>query len=90
MKPMTMESPIGPLTIVGDENGLQSLSFGARARDDCAGSGIVREAIVQLHAYFAGKRTRFDLPLNPEGTPFQKEVWQELQEVMSALKKGGG
>jgi methylated-DNA-[protein]-cysteine S-methyltransferase len=82
MTQATIESPIGPLTIMGDEEGLQSVLFGARAQDSCLGGGIVSEAIVQLHAYFEGKLTRFDLPLNPEGTPFQKEVWRELLKVL--------
>jgi len=37
--------------------------------------------IQQLQVYFAGKREKFDLPLNPVGTPFQKKVWQALQEI---------
>jgi methylated-DNA-[protein]-cysteine S-methyltransferase len=42
---------------------------------------VVDEAIRQLRAYFAKKLTRFDLPLQPEGTPFQIEVWRELQTI---------
>jgi methylated-DNA-[protein]-cysteine S-methyltransferase len=35
----------------------------------------------QLAEYFAGKRTRFDLPLEPRGTQFQKKIWQALREI---------
>lgn len=35
----------------------------------------------QLAEYFAGQRTRFELPLAPQGTPFQKQVWQALCEI---------
>lgn len=35
----------------------------------------------QLDAYFAGERQDFDLPLAPEGTPFQLTVWQALQSI---------
>lgn len=35
----------------------------------------------QLGDYFAGKRRRFELPLAPQGTPFQKRVWQEIARV---------
>lgn len=39
------------------------------------------EAKRQLEAYFKGKLTEFDLPLNMPGTDFQKTVWQELQKI---------
>jgi methylated-DNA-[protein]-cysteine S-methyltransferase len=35
----------------------------------------------QLREYFAGQRTRFDLPLHPAGTAFQRDVWSELQRI---------
>ena len=35
----------------------------------------------QLQEYAAGERTEFDLPLSPQGTPFQKSVWQALQKI---------
>lgn len=39
------------------------------------------EIIRQLNAYFAGKLESFDLPLAPEGTPFQQKVWKELCQI---------
>ena len=42
---------------------------------------LVREAIRQLTAYFAGKLTQFDLPLAMIGTDFQKRVWRVLLEI---------
>ncbi|MGH7847031.1 MAG: methylated-DNA--[protein]-cysteine S-methyltransferase [Candidatus Binatia bacterium] len=42
---------------------------------------ILCEAERQLAEYFAGKRTRFDLPLEPRGTQFQRKVWQALTEI---------
>jgi len=35
----------------------------------------------QLAEYFAGKRTQFDLPLDPRGTAFQKAVWRSLRQI---------
>lgn len=35
----------------------------------------------QLMEYFAGKRTSFDLPLDPKGTHFQQQVWKELRRI---------
>ena len=42
---------------------------------------LFERAAVQLREYFAGARTAFDLPLAPEGTPFQREVWSAIREV---------
>lgn len=42
---------------------------------------LLKDAVRQLGEYFEGKRTTFDLPQNPEGTPFQKKVWQALRKI---------
>ncbi len=80
-----MDSPIGPITLVGAGGALTGLymaehryapaSFGSR--DDAA----LADAVAQLTEYFAGTRTEFDLELAPTGTPFQRQVWAALREV---------
>jgi methylated-DNA-[protein]-cysteine S-methyltransferase len=42
---------------------------------------VAQEAALQLEAYFAGSRKDFDLPLAPEGSPFQQRTWRELREI---------
>lgn len=42
---------------------------------------LIKEAAKQLKQYFDGKRTSFDLPLEPKGTPFQQAVWEALEEI---------
>jgi methylated-DNA-[protein]-cysteine S-methyltransferase len=42
---------------------------------------LLRETVRQLQAYFAGKLRTFDLPLDMQGTPFQKHVWNELEKI---------
>lgn len=42
---------------------------------------ILNRAQVQLKEYFSGKRFSFDLPLEPKGTEFQKQVWQQLLKI---------
>ncbi len=77
----TIESPVGLLTIAGDEDGLRSILFGAGSDGAVACCGVVDEAVRQLRAYFDKKLTRFDLPLMPEGTSFQRKVWEELLNI---------
>ena len=43
-----------------------------------APSSITNEAATQLSEYLAGKRREFDVPLDLEGSPFQKAVWTEI------------
>ncbi|PIE70988.1 MAG: cysteine methyltransferase [Deltaproteobacteria bacterium] len=77
------------ILLAGDAEGISHLhlntSDGKRVfsvdtdwiRDD----GFFASAVEQITAYASGKRRRFDLPLNPQGTDFQKSVWQELTRI---------
>ncbi len=82
------ESPIGPLLIAGDQEGVRYIRFpehGKPAKPERswieASSGAVAQAVAQLRQYFAGRRAEFDLPLAPQGTQFQRAVWHELQKI---------
>lgn len=44
-------------------------------------TNLIKEAARQIDEYLDGCRTEFRLPLNPQGTPFQKSVWDALQRV---------
>lgn len=80
-------SPVGPLTLVGEGDDITGLYFETGssvatprpgwARDDRR----LRPAAAQLAEYFAGKRTRFELPIAPRGTAFQKAVWAALLRI---------
>jgi methylated-DNA-[protein]-cysteine S-methyltransferase len=84
------ETPIGPVTIVRDDDGLTGLyfprhwtrpdrsAFGPRASQDGDGFGDV---IAQLAEYFAGRRREFDLPLTPHGTAEAQEAWGLITRI---------
>ena len=42
---------------------------------------VLKKAVSQLEEYFLGQRKEFTLPLNPQGTPFQKQVWEALRTI---------
>ena len=42
---------------------------------------ILNETEKQLNEYFWGKRKKFNVPINPKGTEFQKQVWNELLKI---------
>jgi methylated-DNA-[protein]-cysteine S-methyltransferase len=79
----SFETPIGTLWLEAERGGLSRIAFeglpGA-ASDDV----LLREAEDQLRAYFAGELRRFELPLAPRGTDFQRRVW----DVVAAIPYG--
>ncbi|MER5267087.1 methylated-DNA--[protein]-cysteine S-methyltransferase [Actinosynnema sp. NPDC002837] len=87
MSHTTVDSPVGPLTLVAHGDVLSGLYMtGQRYRpaDDAFGPedpSPFGDVVVQLAEYFAGTRTAFDLPLDPIGTPFQRTVWRALAEI---------
>lgn len=80
-----IEARAGFRVIVSVEGGmLERIQLGQglearEPRDDR--DPLIREALSQLRAYFAGRLNRFDLPLSLAGTSFQKRVWRALQTI---------
>lgn len=80
------ESAIGWLVLEEKAGAITALSFGGPGRQagieaDEAPSPLLLEARSQVLAYLSGRRSSFDLPLAPEGTPFQQKVWQALRAI---------
>ena len=77
-----IETPLGPTKIVGDHNGIASVSI-LNTKEEI--SEIIPESLLdcatQLKAYFNNQLKDFDLKLNPEGTDFQKKVWKQLETI---------
>ena len=82
MKTCIIHSPLGCTEISGDADGISSISIlnSEEKVTEIIPVGL-EDCVQQLHEYFEGKRTAFDLQLNPEGTDFQKKVWSELQNI---------
>jgi len=81
-----LDTPIGRLLLAREGRDLRLINF-QRSRLPRADprwhekEDAFDDVVSQLTEYFAGQRQRFELPLAPEGTPFQQRVWRELQEV---------
>ena len=77
-----LHTEIGSLEIKGNEEGLASIHFlNSEEKTSSIIPNSLQNTFEQLKEYFSGKRTEFDLKLNPKGTDFQKRVWQKLQEI---------
>ncbi len=82
-------SPIDDLRVVARDGQVAAIEFspfqgsprgeplGERVDDDA----LLRETVDQLRAYFARELKEFDLPLAPQGSPFQVQVWEQLREI---------
>jgi methylated-DNA-[protein]-cysteine S-methyltransferase len=84
-----MESPVGKLKLVASATALVAVLW-EQERPNRVGLGtpeldqqhsILLETERQLSEYFAGKRTQFELPLEPRGSEFQERVWGALREI---------
>lgn len=82
METCIIKSPLGFTKISGDENGIIAITI---LNSEEKITDIIpielEDCVHQLNEYFEGKRTQFDLILNPEGTEFQKKVWDALQTI---------
>ena len=83
MSCLSIPSPVGELTITEDGDAIVAISWADNPGERPAGNGspLLAEAAAQLDAYFAGKLTRFDLPLAPSGSPFEIGVWTAMAEI---------
>ena len=83
------ESPLGTMLLAASNRGLAGVWFvGQRHGPDSRGwreqpgHPVLREAVAQLRAYFAGERSGFELPLDLQaGTAFQQSVWAALLAI---------
>jgi methylated-DNA-[protein]-cysteine S-methyltransferase len=78
-------SPLGQLKISGSENFITEISFHDTTHKNQANKKdmpvLFIQCIEELIQYFHGERRIFELPVNQEGTDFQKGVWNELMAI---------
>ena len=80
------QTPIGIAKIIGDFNGIQSVSVldDGTISEEALNASVpecLKECVVQLDEYFKGKRESFNLTVNPKGTKFQLKVWKSLLKI---------
>jgi methylated-DNA-[protein]-cysteine S-methyltransferase len=85
---MPMDTPVGRLVLESDGDVLvgiwlpsPSKSSRSSRSDGHDAPPVLKDTATQLDEYFAKERTEFDLPMELDGTDFQKEVWLELTRI---------
>ena len=77
-----IDSPLGTTKIVGNENGVIAVSvLNTNEKTSDVIPEVLEDCVIQLNEYFEGIRKQFNLKLNPQGTDFQKKVWDALKEI---------
>ncbi len=83
----TVTTPVGELVLVASDTGLREIRLPLPPRgpappaEEASDHPVLREAARQLDEYFRGARREFDLPLDPGGSPFQRQVWDCLLTI---------
>jgi methylated-DNA-[protein]-cysteine S-methyltransferase len=85
---LAMNSPIGTLYLVASSQGLQGIFWSKQSvplavdlKEKSPPVQHLRQAQLELTEYFERKRRKFEVPLDIQGTPFQKKVWGELRKI---------
>ena len=84
-----MASPLGELVLLASDQGIRAVLLGdfAETRSHSPESTVaknhplLKQCEKELQEYFSGKRKSFSVPLDPQGTPFQKKVWSALMDI---------
>ncbi len=79
MPQLSLHSPIGDLTVSEDAGAIVAVDWGW-GRDQTP-TPLLKKAVKQLNAYFDGTRKRFDVPLQPQGSAFQRRVWRAMTKI---------
>lgn len=74
-------TPIGDICITANDKAITGVCFGARGPGGQKETELIKRAHAQLAEYLEGKRRRFDVPLEPAGTEFQRSVWDALRGI---------
>lgn len=77
---ITVPSPLGPLTVAAQAEAIVAVDWRSIPAGQPA-TPLLAEAARQLAAYFAGALRRFDLPLAPAGSDFQRAVWNYMLAI---------
>lgn len=84
---LQIDTPLGTMTITASERSIIEVRFcteppvGSLPCSEAKAPELLRQAARELKEYFAGERQRFTVPLAPQGSEFQKKVWDALQTI---------
>ena len=81
---LSVDTPIGKITLTSDGRAVTGVTLPGESPEEKSAetrTPLLEKAAGQLLEYFRGERKKFDLPLAPAGTAFQRKVWRELERI---------
>ena len=79
---LTCQTPIGELAVLSSAKAVKAVIFGKPPENiPCGHTNPGDMSVKEFEEYFKGKRRTFDVPIDPDGTPFQKSVWKALLAI---------
>lgn len=82
METCIINSPLGFTKIIGDKDGITQVTvLNSKEKETDIIPTELEDCVIQLREYFEGSRSQFDLKLNPQGTEFQKTIWELLKDI---------
>lgn len=79
MATLSISSPVGNLVLEDRDGAITAIRWSSGSSG--GGSLLLAEAARQLDAYFAGKLSVFDLPIQPAGSAFERRVWTAMLRI---------
>jgi methylated-DNA-[protein]-cysteine S-methyltransferase len=79
MRALSLESPIGPLTVFEENGQINRIVWGGKSVGEP--SQLLVSVKRQIADYFAGKRRHFDAPLKPAGSELELKVWRTMSDI---------
>ncbi len=76
---LSLHAPIGDISVSEENGAIVAVDWGWGSQQ--SETPLLRRACDQLHAYFDGELTMFDLPVAPVGTTYQQRVWEALRAI---------
>lgn len=92
---LVIDSPLGRIALLGDTEAVTRLEIATDGRLTTDGRPehptlVLQRAAAELAEYFGGQRRSFTVPVRVEGTPFQQQIWQQLQQIPFGGVRGYG
>lgn len=84
------DSPLGMLLLECNDTGLTGIYMNRENLQQWDDHSILRRTVTWLDAYFRGEPHPADIPLDPKGTDFQKQVWNILLTIPYGAAKSYG
>jgi methylated-DNA-[protein]-cysteine S-methyltransferase len=79
MPELTVNSPLGPLTLIEADGAIIELDWRRAVKEEP--SKFLKTGKDELEGYFSAELKTFSLPVNPKGTAFQKQVWEQMVKI---------